>query len=392
MTNNKWTHHSLGKKTLSKDSAIRINEMLAKQAKNQLENWDLCLPQVLAASRVGISVSTQHSPFYLLYTRDPVLPLDNLLKPRRRYQGEDFHRYALERQHEAFMKAKVCLRKARNRAKINKDKRAKDDNFKVGDPVFVWNATKKNKLDTKWRSHFRITEQVSKDTFWVRNQLTAEIKKIHAKNLGKAWLEDWPTPDTEIIKHSRATKFVVAPISSPETSGSESDDSSDPRRKPKHQPEKRRQQQTSFTQSEPETSDSMSQLSNRQSIDQADQITDDAIRSDTGQHDDDPEPNRDQTETSEVTADNPDQVTTDITDSEDLPLARLRDRLRRDRVSEPVIPDVASPGEPELDSPTEEIVLPAAPRYPQRTRKPPAYLKDYCVITREGLKMRVSFV
>ena len=107
---------------------------------------------------------------------------------------------------------------------------------------------------------------------------------------------------------------------------------------------------------------------------------------------DDPEPNRGGTETSEVTADSQNLVTTDMTDSEEIPLARLRDRLRRDRVSEPVMTDVASPGEPELDSPTEEIVLPAAPRYPQRTRKPPAYLKDYCAITKEGLKMRVSFV
>ena len=51
-----------------------MNDMLSKQASDRLERWELSLPQVLAAYRVGVSDSTQYAPF--LYTRDPVLPIE----------------------------------------------------------------------------------------------------------------------------------------------------------------------------------------------------------------------------------------------------------------------------------------------------------------------------
>ena len=302
-----------------------MNEMLAKQAKDRIEDWDLCLPQVLAASRVGISDSTQHSPFYLLYTRDPVLPLDNLLKPRRRYQGEDFHRYALERQHAAFMKAKICLRRARALAKRSKDKTAKDDQFKVGDPVFVWNAAKKNKLDTKWRSHYRITEQASRDTFWVKNQLTGNLKKIHAKNLGRAKLEEWPTPDPDLTKRSRATKFVVAPAASPVTSDTESDDTRNSRKKPNRRAERRRQPRPVGTNSDQSDSRRSNQSSDQGSIVPTIDSLDDQIISDGDPSVGDPEPSRNGTGMSDVSPEGDQVGPASQTDSEDITLAQLRE-------------------------------------------------------------------
>ena len=71
-----------------------MNDMLSKQASDRLERWDLSLPQVPAAYRVGVSDSTQYAPFFLLYTRDPVLPIDNLLRPRRKYLGDQHHQLA----------------------------------------------------------------------------------------------------------------------------------------------------------------------------------------------------------------------------------------------------------------------------------------------------------
>lgn len=61
-----------------------LHDILAKKLDDNLATWDMYLNQALAAVRFCVSESTGFSPFYLLYSRDPVLPLDNILKPRRR--------------------------------------------------------------------------------------------------------------------------------------------------------------------------------------------------------------------------------------------------------------------------------------------------------------------
>ena len=73
------------------------------------------LNQVLAAIRFNITESTKFSPFYLLYNCDPVLPIDNILKPRRRQLGEEPHKIGLEQQHRSFEMVHQHLKKAKRR-------------------------------------------------------------------------------------------------------------------------------------------------------------------------------------------------------------------------------------------------------------------------------------
>ena len=70
---------------------------------DSLDTWDIYLNQVLAAIRFKISESTMFSPFYLLYNHDPVLPIDIILKPRRRYSGQEPHKIGLEQQEKSFV-------------------------------------------------------------------------------------------------------------------------------------------------------------------------------------------------------------------------------------------------------------------------------------------------
>lgn len=186
-----------------------LNDMLSKKTTKHLEMWDSYLPAILASYRVGISESSGYSPFYLMYTRDPVLPLDNLLKPRRRYFGEDYDKIALERQHEAFMNVRKNMRKAREKQKRYHDRTAIDVQYKVGDPVYIQNHRSECKLDDRWKSHYRIIEQTGPVTYVVRNQLNGNIQKVHADHLKLADLRDWPMPTSR--SNMRKTKYVVAP-------------------------------------------------------------------------------------------------------------------------------------------------------------------------------------
>merc|ERR1712121_435311 len=74
-----------------------MNDILSKLMTDdkKCKSWDLHLPQALGAMRFSYNESTGQSPFSLVYGRDAVLPIDNLLKPRRKYYGEESHQILL---------------------------------------------------------------------------------------------------------------------------------------------------------------------------------------------------------------------------------------------------------------------------------------------------------
>ena len=91
-----------------------LHDVLSKKLKDNVQTWDLHLNQTLAAIGFNVSESTKKiSPFFLLYARDVVLPLDNIFKPRRKYLGEDLHQIAFEQQHKAFTLVHKHLRRAK---------------------------------------------------------------------------------------------------------------------------------------------------------------------------------------------------------------------------------------------------------------------------------------
>ena len=101
-------------------------DIISKMVNTNEGDWDLFLSHTLGAIRFGVNESTKRSPFFLLYNRDPVLPIDNILKPRRKYQGEDPHKIALEQQHKAFLLVHQNRRKAMKKRNELANKNAKN--------------------------------------------------------------------------------------------------------------------------------------------------------------------------------------------------------------------------------------------------------------------------
>ena len=63
-----------------------LTDILAKTVETGGKDWDERLPYTLFAYRASLQESTQESPFYLLYGRDPHLPTDEMLNiPKERY-------------------------------------------------------------------------------------------------------------------------------------------------------------------------------------------------------------------------------------------------------------------------------------------------------------------
>lgn len=112
---------------------------MAKKLEDNLSTWDVFLNQTLAAIRFNVNESAGYTTFYLLYTRHVVLPIDNILKSRHRYLGEDPHKIALEQQHRAFTMVHRILRRSKRRQARYANRRAVGVDLKVGDPVYYKN-------------------------------------------------------------------------------------------------------------------------------------------------------------------------------------------------------------------------------------------------------------
>ena len=125
-----------------------LHDVLSKKIQNNASTWDLYLNQTLAAIRFNVSESSKFSPFILLYNRDVVLPVDNLLNPRRKYQGEDIHKIAPEQQHKAFMLVRRYLKQAKKRQVKYANRNRVEIDFQIGNLVYLKNHIKKNKLDS----------------------------------------------------------------------------------------------------------------------------------------------------------------------------------------------------------------------------------------------------
>ena len=100
------------------------------------------------------------------------MPFDNILKPRRKYVGEDYHQIALQEQHKEFVTVRSNLRKAKERQANYADRGTKVVEFQVGDSVFYKNNQRKGKLDLQWKPYFRIigkkcpVSYIIKTTLW----------------------------------------------------------------------------------------------------------------------------------------------------------------------------------------------------------------------------------
>ena len=59
--------------------------------------------------------NSRESPFFLMFARDPILPLNTLLSPKIRYMGNDHNIISLEAMKSIFELVTANLKKARAR-------------------------------------------------------------------------------------------------------------------------------------------------------------------------------------------------------------------------------------------------------------------------------------
>ena len=160
-----------------------LGDTLAKLTESEKENCDLFLTQALGAIKFSINEVTGFLSYFLLFWRDVILPIDNLLKPRRKYVGEDFDQIILQNQHNISMRARQRIKRAQKKRNERVNLGRKEVTLKIGDPVYHKKYQRHGKLDKKWSPYYRVIDQTGPVTFVVWDQRNERIKRPYANDI-----------------------------------------------------------------------------------------------------------------------------------------------------------------------------------------------------------------
>ena len=164
-----------------------MNEMIQKQISEDQSKWDEILQACLGAYRMSKNESTKHSPYFVMYGRDPVLPVDTLFQPRHRYTGEDYVPAMFEHLHNAYAQVAQNIQQAREHNQSLIADKAIPSNFKPGDLVFYFDPSvqpgNSTKLTLYWKNYFRVVSKLGKENYCIKNMNSGKTKIVHSENL-----------------------------------------------------------------------------------------------------------------------------------------------------------------------------------------------------------------
>ena len=160
----------------------------------------------------------------MIFGRDVMLPVDNLLKPCRKYMGEDYHKLIIERQHKIFAQARRRIARVQKRRNERVNKEREEISLGLGDPVYYKVNLRKGRLSPKWEPYYRIVEQRGPVTFIIWDQVSGKVKRAHANELKLAEVDTWEGPEP---KPKRRKMRKVSMADSEEEESIEGSDVSD---------------------------------------------------------------------------------------------------------------------------------------------------------------------
>ena len=131
-----------------------LKACIAKHINPQLE-WDDVVPLGCAAYNFLPNGHSRESPFFLMYGRDPLLPLNKLLQPKIRYLGDDENILSLEALKNIYQLVVTNLKLVREKRQPNVHL---DPKLKEGDLVLIKDHTAKA-FKPRFKGNYRVVSQ-----------------------------------------------------------------------------------------------------------------------------------------------------------------------------------------------------------------------------------------
>ena len=123
--------------------------------------------------------NSKESPFFLMFGRDPVLPLNMLLEPKLRYLGNDINILSLEAMKNMYEIAAINLKIAIEKRDSPKD--PKPIPLQPGDSVLVQNHNK-GPFDPKYIGDYRVVS-IKGNQIEVRPSIVGPTEMKHVKHV-----------------------------------------------------------------------------------------------------------------------------------------------------------------------------------------------------------------
>jgi len=168
------------------------------------KDWDHFIPYALFAYRTAVQTSTNETPFYLMYGRDPRLPIDaTLLEAQETYENtDDYRRIITDGFLDARKLTKDNIELAQQRQKTQYDKTAKDISYDIGQRVWLYTPNKRkgllSKLTHNWHGPFRILAKKSPVNYLLdSNDERNYIHNVHVNRL-KPFVSADIRPETDL--------------------------------------------------------------------------------------------------------------------------------------------------------------------------------------------------
>ncbi|GMF42734.1 unnamed protein product [Phytophthora fragariaefolia] len=167
--------------------------MLKMHVSESQTDWDLYLPRVLFAYRTAYHEALGDSPFFSLYGRDPVLPLDvAFLNLGRKWKSNEVAVYRREL-YRTLRDSRHLVEHQLLKAQDRHEQRLGDRvavQYEIGDPVWVYQLFRKKrgesrtkKLAFSWHGPYRVVGKIGENAY--RTDIPAHPGKVVTVNVNR---------------------------------------------------------------------------------------------------------------------------------------------------------------------------------------------------------------
>ena len=181
---------------------------IAKRIMNTMELDELTDLATVAYNLLP-NITSKETPFFLMFGRDPYMPLNQLISEARRFLGTDEGIPDLEALHYLIQMTAMQIEYAAKKKNQN-FKPVKPHDFKVGGLVLVWNHTSKT-FQEKHQDSFCVIRILGKNQLEVKDQ-KGHVRQVHITDAKKTTVpEVIAKAVTDYTQFGRATKLRLNP-------------------------------------------------------------------------------------------------------------------------------------------------------------------------------------